>query len=578
MAIEALTKLPRAKKRTFVPTAANMGDWAQVEPLFQKLIAAASAVKTVAELEKWVLDLGEIGAALDEESSKRYIDMTCHTEDKEIEKAYLHFVEEIDPKCKPYWHQTKELFVANALHKKLPAKRWMVFTRGVEMEIKLFRPENIPLQVEDAKLSQRYQKITGSMMVTIEGKEMTLQQAGRYLEKTDRAIRQEAWETIAKRRAQDREELESIFDEMVKLRTRIAKNAGFKNYRDFMFKAKHRFDYAPDDCKTFHKAVADHVVPLARALQKRRKQVMGVDTLRPWDASVDMKSREPLKPFEDVKVMVDKCFKIFKKIDPQLAKDFDILRKKNLLDLESRKGKAPGGYQCALEEARLPFIFMNAVGLHRDVETMLHEAGHAFHSLAAREEPLLYYRSAPLEFCEVASMSMELLAAPHLTEFYTPADADRARRTHLENIIGLLPWITIIDAFQHWIYTHPDHSRDERKAEWLKLQKKFGGIEDWTGYESAREYMWHRQGHLYGSPFYYIEYGIAQLGALQLWLNSKKSVANAVKNYREALALGGSRPLPELFKAAKIKFDFSSKTIEPLAKAITKELASLENA
>ena len=578
MALEALAKLPRAQKRTFVPDKIDLGNWAQIEPLFKKLVDAAPAIKTTAALEKWVLDGGELGAALDEEVAKRYIDMTCHTEDKAVEAAYLLFIESIEPKCKPYWHRIKELFVANPLHQKLPKNRWMVFARGVEMEIKLYREENIPLQVEDAKLSQRYQKVVGSMMVKVQGKEQTLQQAGRYLEGTDRAVRQEAWAAIAARRAKDRDQFETIFDEMVKLRTRIAKTAGFKNYRDFAFKAKHRFDYEPADCVAYHKAVADHVVPLARALQKRRKLLLGVDKLRPWDNAVDMKSREPLKPFTEVKAMVDKCYKIFKKIDPSLAKDFDILRKKNLLDLESRKGKAPGGYQYSLEEARLPFIFMNAVGLHRDVETMLHEAGHAFHSLAARGEPLLYYRSAPLEFCEVASMSMELLAGPHLTEFYAPAEAERARRTHLEGIIGLMPWIATIDAFQHWIYTHPDHTRDERKAEWLKLQKRFGGIEDWTGFEDARAYMWHRQGHLFGSPFYYIEYGIAQLGALQMWLNSKKNVAGAVANYRSALALGGSRPLPELFKAAKIKFDFSSKTIEPLAKAITKELAGLENA
>ena len=578
MALEALAKLPRAQKRTFVPDKIDLGNWAQIEPLFKKLVDAAPAIKTTAALEKWVLDGGELGAALDEEVAKRYIDMTCHTEDKAVEAAYLLFIESIEPKCKPYWHRIKELFVANPLHQKLPKNRWMVFARGVEMEIKLYREENIPLQVEDAKLSQRYQKVVGSMMVKVQGKEQTLQQAGRYLEGTDRAVRQEAWAAIAARRAKDRDQFETIFDEMVKLRTRIAKTAGFKNYRDFAFKAKHRFDYEPADCVAYHKAVADHVVPLARALQKRRKLLLGVDKLRPWDNAVDMKSREPLKPFTEVKAMVDKCYKIFKKIDPSLAKDFDILRKKNLLDLESRRGKAPGGYQYSLEEARLPFIFMNAVGLHRDVETMLHEAGHAFHSLAARGEPLLYYRSAPLEFCEVASMSMELLAGPHLTEFYAPAEAERARRTHLEGIIGLMPWIATIDAFQHWIYTHPDHTRDERKAEWLKLQKRFGGIEDWTGFEDARAYMWHRQGHLFGSPFYYIEYGIAQLGALQMWLNSKKNVAGAVANYRSALALGGSRPLPELFKAAKIKFDFSSKTIEPLAKAITKELAGLENA
>jgi oligoendopeptidase F len=576
MSVAALEKLPRAQKRVFVPNTVDLGDWSQVEPMFKQLIELAGSIENVKDLEDWVLIGGELGAALDEEVAKRYINMTCDTASKDSKKAYLHFIETIEPGAKPYWHKLKELFVASPFAKKLPLKRWMVFKRGVDMEIKLFREANIPLQVQDAKLSQKYQELSGAMTVVFEGKEQTLQQLGRYMEETDRGLRQRAFEAIAARRAKDRGAIEDIFDEMIKLRTQIARNAGFKNYRDFAFKAKHRFDYAPADCAQFHKAVAELVVPLARAQQQRRKKLLGVETLRPWDLSVDVLNRTPLKPFSTVDTLVSKCQRIFKKIDPALAKDYAILRTKKLLDLESRKGKAPGGYQYTLEEARLPFIFMNAVGLHRDVETMLHEAGHAFHALAARQEPLLYYRSAPLEFCEVASMSMELLSGPHLTEFYSQADANRARRTHLENIIGLMPWIAVIDAFQHWIYTHPEHSRDERKSEWLRLHKKFGGVEDWSGYEDTRAHMWQRQGHLFGSPFYYIEYGIAQLGALQMWLNSLKNVKHAVANYRNALALGGSRPLPELFKAAKIKFDFGPKTVAPLTKAITKELATLE--
>ena len=578
MSVESLKNLPRAVKRVFVPNKIDLGDWLQVEPLFHKLIDAAPGIKNARELEAWVMHSAELAAALDEESSKRYIAMTCHTEDKAVEKAYLHFVEHIDPKAKPYWHKLKELFVACPFQSKLPKARWMVFKRGVINEIELFQEKNIALQVEEAKLSQRYQKLIGAMTAVFQGKEQTLQQVGRHLEDPDRKLRQEAYDAIAKRRAKDRGEIESIFDELVRLRVTIGKNAGFKNYRDFMFRAKWRFDYRPEDCIAFHDSVAECVVPLARELQKRRKQLLGVDQLRPWDLAVDVKNRQPLKPFENVETLVNKCLKIFKKIDPALGRDYDILRKKNLLDLESRKGKAPGGYQCSLEEARLPFIFMNAVGLHRDVETMLHEAGHAFHALAARDEPLLYYRSAPLEFCEVASMSMELLGGPHLTEFYTPTEAARARRTHLEGIILLLPWIATIDAFQHWLYTNPKHTREQRKAHWLKLQKRFGGMEAWDGYEDARAYMWHRQGHLFGSPFYYIEYGIAQLGALQLWLNAKKNLAGTVRHYREALALGGSRPLPELFKAAKIKFDFGPKTVQPLAQAITKELSQMEDA
>jgi oligoendopeptidase F len=504
--------------------------------------------------------------------------MSCQTDDADAKKAFLHFVEEIDPKAKPRWQKLKQLFLASPHHEKLGTKRWAVFTRTVRNEADLFKPENVPLQVEEAKLEQQYQETMAAMVVTFDGKEQTLQQMGRYLEEPDRALRQQAWEKIAARRLQDREKIEQIYDEMLKLRASIAQNAGLPSYREFAFRAKNRFDYTPKECEDFHQAVAELVVPLARKLQQRRKKLLGVSELRPWDLAVDVKNRQPLKPFSEVDVLVEKCRTIFNRIDPSLAADYDVLRQHKLLDLNSRKGKAPGGYQCSLEEARLPFIFMNAVGLHRDVETMLHEAGHAFHALAARDEPLLAYRSAPMEFCEVASMSMELLAAPHLSEFYSDADAGRARRSHLENIILLLPWIATIDAFQHWIYTHPGHSRDERKAHWLSLQERFGGIESWTGHEDARAYMWHRQGHLFGSPFYYIEYGIAQLGALQLWLKSKKDVALAVASYRKALSLGGSRPLPELFKSARIKFDFGPKTVKPLVNAIKRELKELEEA
>ncbi len=578
MGIASLENLKPASPRSFVPAAANLGDWAQIEPLFLELEKRAAAVKNTKGLEKWVLDCGELGAALDQEGAKRYINMTCQTDDAACEKAFLEFVESIDPKCKPYWFKLKELFVKSPFSKKLPKKRWMVFARSARNDISLFRPENIPLQVEESKLEQQYQKTMAAMTVKFKDKEQTLQQMARYLEEPDRDTRQQAWETIARRRLEDKEKIEQIYDDLLGLRSRIAKNAGLKSYREYAFKAKGRFDYTPKECFAFHDAVAELCVPIARSLQQRRQKLLKVDTLRPWDLGVDVRNRPPLKPFSDAGALVEKCHAIFKKIDPALAKDYNLMRVNRLLDLDSRKGKAPGGYQCSLEEARLPFIFMNAVGLHRDVETMLHEAGHAFHALAAREEPLLAYRSAPMEFCEVASMSMELLGAPHLSEFYTPAEANRARRTHMEGIIGLLPWIATIDAFQHWIYTHPGHSRAERQKHWLSLMKRFGGIEDYSGFEDARANMWHRQGHLFGSPFYYIEYGIAQLGALQMWLNAKKNTRAAVANYRKALSLGGSRPLPELFKTAKLKFDFGPKTVKPLAKAIQQELKELEEA
>ena len=578
MAVQALENLKPAHPRTFVPAGTDLGEWAQVEPLFVKLEEEAARIKSLPGLKRWILNVGELGAALDQESAKRYINMTCQTDDPANEKAFLHFVEEIDPKAKPHWHKIKELFLANPIHAQLPEKRWRVFKRALKNDVELFKPENIPLQVEESKFEQQYQKTMAGMTVTFQEKEQTLQQMARYLEEPGREIRRQAWTAIAGRRLQDAGKIEQIYDDLLKLREQIAKNAGLPSYREFAFKAKGRFDYTPKECEDFHNAVAELVVPLARDLQKRRQRLLKVESLRPWDLAVDVRNRAPLKPFADAKTLVEKCHSIFNKVDPALASDYNILREHNLLDLDSRKGKAPGGYQCSLEEARLPFIFMNAVGLHRDVETMLHEAGHAFHALAARNEPLLSYRQAPMEFCEVASMSMELLGAPHLTEFYNPEDAARARRGHLEGIILLLPWIAIIDAFQHWIYTHPGHTRDERKQQWLALLDRFSGIEDYTGFEDARAFMWQRQGHLFGSPFYYIEYGIAQLGALQLWLRSRKNVGTAVADYRKALSLGGSRPLPELFKAAKIKFDFGPKTVKPLMNAVSKELQELEEA
>ena len=350
------------------------------------------------------------------------------------------------------------------------------------------------------------------------------------------------------------------------------------NYRNWVWKGYKRFDYSPEDCLRFADAIAKTCVPVVKQLDQQRAKDLKLDKLKPWDLAVDPKNRPPLRPFaeDQVEEFVSKVRSIFENLSPELAKDFDVLRDHQNLDLASRKGKQPGGYQCSLEEAREPFIFMNAAGLQRDVETLLHEGGHAFHCLAARNEDLVFLRSAPMEFCEVASMSMELLGSEHFDVFYTEQDANRARRTLIEGIIRFLPWMAIIDSFQHWIYTHPKHSRAERTQEWLRLLDRFSsGLVDWTGFEAIRESMWQRQLHLFHAPFYYIEYGIAQLGALQLWMKSKEDAAKALRNYRAALALGGTRPLPELFSAAGIRFDFSDKTLGPLMNAMGDELQRL---
>ncbi len=456
-----------------------------------------------------------------------------------------------------------------------PAFRYEVFDRDVKNHVELFRAENVTLETEEAKLCQQYQKLIGAQTVTFRGEEKTLVQMGKYLEEPDRALRQEAWELVAQRRLQDAEKCEEIFGQLIQLRTQIAKNAGFENYRDFMFRKMGRFDYTPADCVNFHNAVEMEIIPVVREIQNERKRQLKLEKLRPWDLAVDPQNRAPLKPFAEVDRMISHTQNIFNRLDAGLAAGFKQMQDLKLLDLDNRKGKAPGGYQSTLSEARVPFIFMNAIGLQRDVETMLHEAGHAFHAQATREEDLYTYRSAPIEFCEVASMSMELLGNEFLEEFYPVAEANRARRTHLEGIIGFFPWMATVDAFQHWIYTHPGHTRAERKTEYLELMDRFGGDLNWSGCEAARAYSWQRQLHIFLHPFYYVEYGIAQLGALQVWANSKANKVKALNDYKKSLALGGSRPLPELFAAAGCKFQFDAATIRPLIQLADSELKKL---
>ena len=567
--------LPAHKPRRFVPPGLDLGDWDRIAPLFDQLEARAQACATVAELEQWLLDWGELSAAIDEESSKRYIAMTCHTDNAEAEKAYLHFVENVDPQLKPRQFKLAQTYVTHPLRAQLPKERYRVFDRDTEVHVELFRAENVPLETEEARLSQQYQKLSGSLTVQFRGEEKTLVQMGRYLEEPDRALRQEAWELVANCRLQEAERFDTTFEQLVKLREQIARNAGYGNYRDYAFRRLGRFDYTPEDCEKFHAAVEAEVVPMVAELQAERQRQLGVETLRPWDVAVDPLSRPPLRPFEQVDQMVTRTQEIFTSLDGELAAGFQRMQNLRLLDLANRKGKAPGGYQSTLAEARVPFIFMNAIGLQRDVETILHEAGHAFHALATRDEDLYGYRNAPIEFCEVASMSMELLGNEFLERFYAVPEANRARRTLLEGIVNILPWIATVDAFQHWIYTHPGHTRPERSAAWLALMDRFSGAVDWRGHEAARANLWHRQLHIFIHAFYYIEYGIAQLGALQVWANSKRDKADALNHYKRALALGGSRPLPELFTAAGCQFEFSRKTIAPLMRLVREELARL---
>jgi oligoendopeptidase F len=565
-----IAALPKEFPRAFLPKKLDLGDWAQIEPLIAEL--EARPLETPAALERWILDWSELAAALQEERNVRSIRMTCQTDDPERERAYFHFVEKIEPRLTERYHQLSLNYVKSSARRLLPKERYALFDKKIENATKIFREENIPLQVETLKLSQKYQKLTGALTVQFEGKEQTLQQMGVYQEDLNREKRQQAWELVARRRLKERDEVNTLYDQLIELRQRIARNAGFANFRDYIFPARERFDYTPAECASYQNAIEKWMVPLLRDIQREHGRKMNLDALRPWDTAVDPEGRPPMHPFKTGAELANKAAAIFDKLEPELASQFRSMIEFNLLDLENRKGKAPGGYQSFLYEHRLPFIFMNAVGLSNDVRVMLHEAGHAFHSLASRHEPIHEYQVAPLEFCEVASMSMELFSAPYLDIFFSPTGARRAHVEHVENIVKLLTWIARIDAFQHWVYTHPNHTVAEREEYWIELFERFGGIESWEGYEAELRSEWHKQLHLFVAPFYYIEYGIAQLGALGMWEQSRKDPKAALGAYRRALALGGSKPLPELFAAAGLPFDFGEKTVSHLAKMLRSEL------
>jgi len=566
---------PPAPGLRYVPADLDAGQFDQLQPLFRELLDRP--ITSQAELEQWLEDFSELAAVIDEFGSRRYIDKSCHTDDAEIERRYLHFVEQVEPQTKPLMVELQKKYLACPFRSQLVGPRYAMLTRRWEAEVALFRPANVPLETEATRQINEYDKLCGAMLVEFRGHEYTLQQMGRFLEEPDRETRQAAWEVSAERRLADQEAITAIFDRLLTLRQQIAVNAGFDDYRGYMWKQLKRFDYTPEDALRFDEAIATVCVPLVQELDRQRAADLGLERLRPWDLQVDPQHRPPLRPFAEDQVpqFIEKTRAIFHRLSPSLADDFDQLRQHNNLDLASRKDKQPGGYQTSLEASRQPFIFMNAAGVQRDVETLLHEGGHAFHYLASRTEPLVFLRSAPMEFCEVASMSMELLGSEHFDLFYDAAGAARAKRSLLEGIVRFLPWMATIDAFQHWLYTHPGHTHAARTVEWMRLNRLYGSRLDWSGLERFLAASWQRQLHLFHVPFYYIEYGIAQLGALQLWLKSRHDPQRALSHYRAALKLGGTRPLPELFAAAGIRFDFSQQTLRPLLEAIGEELAEL---
>ncbi|QQS10306.1 MAG: M3 family oligoendopeptidase [Phycisphaerales bacterium] len=577
---------PRAAS-SFVPQNLDATRWEAIEPLLT--ILKNRPVASAVELEAWLVDRSELEAACSESRANLYITMTCRTDDQAAQSAYTAYIETIAPKLSPALFELDKRQAELSEKFPLDESRYAVLVRTTKADVEIFRQENVPLETKQSLLSQKYDQIIGAMSVEFDGREQTIPQMARYQEVTDRGVREAAWRLVADRRLKDADAIHQIYDDMIAIRHQIARNAGFTNYVGYAFKSKHRFDYGPEDCFAFHEGVERHIVPLMRDLEKRREKTLGVDSLRPWDLGVDVKGRAPLRPFERGHELVSKSVATFKALDPRLAAMLSTMGDGSntngpsggaSLDLDSRKGKAPGGYQYMRDRSRRAFIFMNAAGLVRDVVTMVHEAGHAFHSMLCVDEPLLAYRHSPIEFAEVASMSMELLTLPHMDApgaFYaSKEDHARHRRMQVEKSILLLPWIATIDAFQHWVYTNPTHTRAQREQHWLSLDDRFGNAVSWEGLDAHRRLVWQRQLHLFGVPFYYIEYGIAQLGALQLWIHSlEKGEKSAIDAYMRALSLGGSKPLPDLFAAAGLEFDFGSDTIARICDRVRTELDKL---
>lgn len=563
------------KKRNFLPKTLTI-NWETLEPFFTQMLERE--INSVTELENWLKHRSELEAVLEEDFAWRYIKMTCDTTNEDLVKAFQYFATEIEPKIAPINNQLNQKFVACAFADDLDAEKYFIYTRGIKKALELFRDENIPLQTQIQVEQQKYQGITGSMAVTISGQEYTLEQASNFLKNLDRNTRKQAWETITLRRLQDAEPLNNLFNDLKALRHQVALNAGFANFRDYMFAALGRFDYTPQDCFDFHDAIQNVIVPVLAQQAEERKTALNLASLQPWDTEVDTSGKEALQPFNGGNDLIDKSITCFNRLGGFFGERLQAMKDHNFFDVESRKGKAPGGYNYPLAETGAPFIFMNAANSFRDLTTMVHEGGHAIHTFVTANLELNDFKHCPSEVAELASMAMELISMDHWDVFFTDAEElKRAKRYQLRDVLKTLPWVAVVDAFQHWIYTNPNHTTEERTEAWKTIFTKFGaGFVDWSNYQTALENLWQKQLHIFEVPFYYIEYGIAQLGAIAVWKNYKENPEKGLHNYLEALKLGYTKSMKEIYQTAGISFDFSAAYIKELIDFVQKELAKLD--
>ncbi len=567
-------KVPQKPVRQFLPQDFKLSDWEELKPYFTKLLE--QEISSAHDLETWLKNRSELESVIAEDMGWRYIRMTCYTENEEFQKSYQDFVQNIQPHMSPLSDALNRKLVDSSFLKDLERKEGFdMMIRSIRKEIELFREENIALFTEINTQTQKYGRISGAMTVEIDGKELTLQHAGVLLMDTDREKREMVYSSIVARRLQDKQSLDDLFSKLIQLRGKVASNAGFKNFRDYMFKSYGRFDYTPEDCFQFHSAIESEVVPILNTLAEQRKEKLGITNLRPWDKAVDPEGRKPLKAFSDGRELTEKAIECFKRLDPYLGQCLAIMKEMGHLDLESRKGKAPGGYNYPLAEIGVPFIFMNATSTLRDMTTIMHEGGHAVHNFLTMDLPLHDFKSPPMEVAELASMSMELISMDHWDIFFTnPDDLKRAKLEHLEDLIETLPWVATIDKYQHWIYENPNHSVLQRKENWNSILDEFADkVTDWRGLEEGKDYLWQKQLHLYEVPFYYIEYGMAQLGAIAVWRNYRQNPQKGLQGYMNALKLGYMKRIPEIYNAAGIRFDFSRDYIRELMSFVKDEMS-----
>jgi len=563
------------KTRTYIPQELKI-DWESLSPILDELLKRE--INSVAVLAQWLKDKSELEAALEEDFAWRYIKMTCDTANENLVKDFQYFATEIEPKVSPVANELNKKLNDSPFINQLDHDKYFVYLRAVKKSLELYREENVELFTQLQVTQQKYQSITGAMSVTINEKEYTLEQASNFLKDTDRSVRQNAWKTIQQRRLADKNELNNLFDELIAMRHKVALNAGFENFRDYMFQALGRFDYTPKDCYDFAEAIEQEVVPILKEQAEKRQEALGLTALKPWDMEVSTTGKPALKPFNNGQELIDKSIDCFTAINESLGEKLAIMKANDLFDVESRMGKAPGGYNYPLAETGAPFIFMNSANSLRDLTTMVHEGGHAIHTFLTAHLALNDFKHCPSEVAELASMSMELISMDNWNVYFdNEEDLNRAKKEQLVDILKTLPWVAVIDQFQHWIYTNPNHKAADRETAFKQIYTRFGaGFADWTDFEQQFGNLWQKQLHLYEVPFYYVEYAIAQLGAIAVWKNYKENPEKALQQYLAALALGYTKPMNEIYETAGIKFDFSAAYIRELAEFVKEELSKLE--